>query len=105
VGVPQFVHESDASEYLPQKVLNQFEREASVFIFFDDFIERQAEGLEDHAEVLAVIEGMLVSHYSLLVALVSFVDVLDNFLLDFGRLDVLLDGPDDLDRGRHTFIA
>ena len=55
--------------------------------------------------MLAVIEGMLVSHYSFLVTLVSLVDVLDNFLLDFGRLDVLLDGPDDLDRGRHTFIA
>lgn len=48
--------------------------------------------------MLFVEEGFFVANNSFLIFFISAIDVLDNFLLDFGRLHVFVNWPDHLHR-------
>ncbi len=99
------VQEGDAFEELLQEALDQFEGEPSIVVFLDEFIEGGPQRLEDQAEVAFVHEGFFVSNDSLLIFLVTAVDVLDNLFFDLGRLHVFLNGTDHLRKRNFTFIA
>ena len=64
--------------------MNHFEGEASVVVLFDDLIQRQAEWIENQAEVVGMVERLLIPNDALVIFLISFVDVLDYLLLDLG---------------------
>jgi hypothetical protein len=64
--------------------LNSFNWKTPIIIFFDKFIKRGAEGVEDKAKVTRVIKRVLVSYDSFFVSFVSPVDALDYFFLDAG---------------------
>lgn len=105
MSVAYFMEEAYALKNLFEKGLDEFEREASVVVLFDEFVEWGAEGLEDETVILVVVEWFFIADNSFLVFLIPFVDVLDDVFFNFGWLYIFLDWADDLDRTRATLMA
>ena len=68
--------------------MHNFNWETSELVLFYKFVKRHPERLEYEAEMLHMVEGLLVSDYPFLIFLIPFIYCFDYFLLDFSRLDV-----------------
>lgn len=88
MSVSQSMNEGNGFEDLFEKGLDHFEWKASVVILLDEFIKRGSEGFENQAEVTSMIERVFISYDSFLILFITPVDVLDDFLLDAGRLNI-----------------
>lgn len=98
VSVSQSMNEGNRFEDLFEKGLDQFKWKASVIILLDELIKRSPERFEDQAEVSSMIERVFISYDSFLILLITSVDVLDDFLLDAGRLNIFRHRFYDLNR-------
>lgn len=75
MSIPYSVHETHRAEDLPEEWLYEGDREAFIFVHFEHIVEALAQGFEDHAVAIIVVEGVYESYDAFLVLRVLAVNV------------------------------
>lgn len=105
VRVAVGVHEGDGLEELACEGLDHFDGVAVVVITLDDVVERGSQGLEHHAVILMMIEGLDELDDVAAVVMIRLVQRLHDVPLSLRRVHVFLDWLDDLHTAQLTFTA
>ena len=96
MGVTDLVKEGNWTKNLFEKGLNHADWETSVFVHFDNFVKGFAQWSEGQTKMFIVVEWMNITYKALLIILVATIDFLENVFLDFGRVDITIDGTNNL---------
>lgn len=79
-----------------KKGLDHFDWKATELVHFDNFVKGFAKWSEGETEVVVMVEWVNVPHKAFLIISVAGVDFFEDIFLDFGGLDVSIDGTNNL---------